>query len=245
MVHAKNKGTRGEMEVIEKLQTMLLAWYKENGMARQCPKLSRNLTQSRDGGADVVGIKGLSIEVKYQEKRFSHMWWRQCRIAATTTGTEPQLWYRANLQSWRIRMYQLCTVGDKSIRIPVTLDLDAYEAWLRLWLGQCLKNGIDLRETSAPTVTRDQAKKLIDASIAAGTLDAYAAIQPGEPASPAVSALPWLGAGGQGVLASPALSEAVTRRYLTWTQTSESVSVSPPVQFKPQELKPWDMDVVL
>lgn len=83
------KGKAGEREVAD------LIFYATGKM------VTRNLDQTRDGGHDLNGIPGLSIEVKRQEKLQINTWWKQTiRQADKVVGT-PVLAYRQNRKPWR------------------------------------------------------------------------------------------------------------------------------------------------
>lgn len=77
---SRNKGQRGEREVIALLQPTVDRLYVQAGYPT--PILARNLSQSREGGFDIAGLEWLAIEVKYQENENVKGWWEQaCRQA--------------------------------------------------------------------------------------------------------------------------------------------------------------------
>lgn len=63
-------------------------------------QLKRNLTQTREGGADCICVKGFAIEVKRQERLSRPAWWRQACNQAQELGAEPMLLYRRNREEW-------------------------------------------------------------------------------------------------------------------------------------------------
>ena len=85
---ARNKGARAELEVLRLLG-------EELGQA-----LQRNLSQTREGGADCICVKGFAIEVKRQEQLSRPAWWRQAVEQAQRLGVEPMLLYRRNHEPW-------------------------------------------------------------------------------------------------------------------------------------------------
>ena len=62
--------------------------------------LQRNLTQTREGGADCLCVQGFAIEIKRQEKLSRPAWWRQACEQAQRAGGEPLLLYRRNREAW-------------------------------------------------------------------------------------------------------------------------------------------------
>jgi hypothetical protein len=81
----RRKGADGELEVVK--------------LARQHGwPASRNLDQARDGGADVVGIAGVSLEVKRCERTDVWAWWGQ---ANASCGTRlPVVAFRRSASPW-------------------------------------------------------------------------------------------------------------------------------------------------
>ena len=86
---SRNKGAAAEREVLRLLGDEL-------GLM-----LTRNLTQTREGGADCLGIKGFAVEVKRQERLSRPAWWRQACEQAQRVGAEPLLLYRRNREQWQ------------------------------------------------------------------------------------------------------------------------------------------------
>lgn len=77
---SRNKGQRGEREVIKLLQPTVSKVYMEAGFPSL--ELTRNLSQSQNGGFDIAGLDWLALEVKYQETENVKGWWEQaCRQA--------------------------------------------------------------------------------------------------------------------------------------------------------------------
>lgn len=86
---SRAKGARAELEVLRLLG-------EELGEA-----LTRNLDQTREGGADCIAVKGFAIEVKRQERLSRPTWWRQACEQAQRLGVEPMLLYRRSREPWR------------------------------------------------------------------------------------------------------------------------------------------------
>ena len=86
---SRDKGARAEREVLKLLGDEL------------GEILTRNLQQTREGGADCLAVKGFAIEVKRQEKLSRPSWWAQAVEQAQRVGAEPMLLYRRNREKWQ------------------------------------------------------------------------------------------------------------------------------------------------
>ena len=84
----RRKGAAAEREVLKLLGAEL------------GQMLTRNLQQTREGGADCLAIKGFAVEVKRQERLSRPAWWRQACEQAQRVGAEPMLLYRRNRETW-------------------------------------------------------------------------------------------------------------------------------------------------
>ena len=69
---SRNKGKRGEREVVKLLQPVVNEVYESLGL--EPPLLERNLMQSHKGGCDLAGLDWLALEVKYQEQQQMTSW---------------------------------------------------------------------------------------------------------------------------------------------------------------------------
>lgn len=87
---SRDKGARGEREFLKALGAEL------------GELLTRNLQQTREGGADCLCVKGWAIEVKRCESLSRPAWWRQAVEQAERRGVEPMLAYRRNREPWRV-----------------------------------------------------------------------------------------------------------------------------------------------
>ena len=85
---SRDKGARAEREVLHLLGDEL-------GI-----ELTRNLQQTREGGADCLAVWGWAIEIKRQESLSRPAWWRQAVRQAAGIG-EPMLLYRRNREPWQ------------------------------------------------------------------------------------------------------------------------------------------------
>ena len=84
----RRKGAAAEREVLKLLGAEL-------GQS-----LSRNLQQTREGGADCLCVWGWAIEIKRQESLSRPAWWRQACEQAQRAGAEPLLLYRRSREAW-------------------------------------------------------------------------------------------------------------------------------------------------
>ncbi len=82
------KGQQGERELASMLSPFI-----------QDKQVKRNLDQVREGGADIMDIPGLCIEVKRQESLNLTAWWQQVCTASSATQI-PVLAYRQNRRPW-------------------------------------------------------------------------------------------------------------------------------------------------
>ncbi len=86
---SRRKGAAGEREALKALGLEL-------GV-----ELTRNLQQTREGGADCLAVKGFAIEVKRHERLSRPAWWRQACEQAARHGVEPMLLYRRSREPWQ------------------------------------------------------------------------------------------------------------------------------------------------
>lgn len=135
---SRNKGKRGEREVIGILQPII----NEERAALGLPPvvIKRNLMQSySSGGQDIVGVPWLALEVKYQENTQVDKWWQQA-VDQAKPGQEPVLIYRGNHQSWRVVLYAYLTTGLGRVRAMVNVNLETFIAYFRLRIKENLAN---------------------------------------------------------------------------------------------------------
>ena len=88
----RNKGSRGERELFALLSVEL-------GIV-----ITRNLQQSRSGGADGLDVPGWAIEVKRQESLSIPSWWVQAARQADDLRRRPVLFYRQSRLPWKAVM---------------------------------------------------------------------------------------------------------------------------------------------
>lgn len=85
----RRKGAQAERELFRLLSDEL-------GRA-----VSRNLTQTRGGGADCIDLPGWAIECKRAEALKLSTWWQQAQQQADRTSARPVLFYRRSRHPWR------------------------------------------------------------------------------------------------------------------------------------------------
>lgn len=127
MVNARAKGQRGEREAIAVLQPIVDVVYGPGVLV-----LERNLTQTRGGGYDIVGLPWLALEVKRQESGSSSQWWRQT-IRQAKPGQVPVLMWRGNRQPWRYRTALPVVTGQWQVG-PLAMDID-HDEFMRVFFA--------------------------------------------------------------------------------------------------------------
>jgi len=128
---SRNKGQRAEREVCKLLQPVVNQVYTAKGL--EPPALERNLMQTRNGGYDIAGLEWLALEVKHHETLQITQWWCQTKQQSKVHQT-PVLIYRQNRVKWRVMMFGALPAGDKQVRAPVDIALDAFLVWFKIKL---------------------------------------------------------------------------------------------------------------
>lgn len=96
-INSRAKGKTAERELIGELKRLLPGALTDN--------LERNLTQTRNGGHDILGLDGWAVEVKrYAEFTPADMvnCWEQTVTQARNERARPALCYRADRRDWRV-----------------------------------------------------------------------------------------------------------------------------------------------
>ena len=107
----RRKGKDGERELARLLREQLGA------------DVTRNLEQTRQGGADLLGLPDWAIEVKRAVRPRLGEWWLQTCQQAEATGQRPALFYRLDRQPWRV-VVALRDVATGFENAPLTLRLE-------------------------------------------------------------------------------------------------------------------------
>ena len=118
----RQKGQRGERELAKWLQEVV-------GF-----DIDRNLQQTRAGGADIICIPGLSIEVKRQQTLTIESWWLQARRQAVFGENIPVLAYRPNRAKWRFCLPFYLMHKEAPPEYYITLGLKEFKMWLEEFL---------------------------------------------------------------------------------------------------------------
>jgi Holliday junction resolvase len=92
--HSRNKGKRGEREVAKILQTAGFP-------ARRTVQYN-----GRAGTADVVGVPGMHIEVKFVEKESVRTWYKQAERDAEASSEQeiPVVVHRKSREPWLVTL---------------------------------------------------------------------------------------------------------------------------------------------
>jgi len=132
---SRNKGQRGEREVISYLQPVVDRVAESYAITP--PMLQRNLLQSHAGGHDVFGLHWLALEVKLCETYNLNAWWEQTLEQAQGVA-EPVLWYRRSRVPWRVRMYGYLD-RDRRERVLVDIVVEDFITYFEYRLIQEMK----------------------------------------------------------------------------------------------------------
>lgn len=140
---SRNKGGRGEREVIKMLQPIIDRVYR-NFPTLTPPFLQRNTLQSHKGGFDITGLDWAAIEVKRVEKLQLTEWWRQA-VRQAKEGQEPFLFYRRSREKWSVRCYGFLPLApsEKRMHCVVTIDVETFLAYFELRLIEYCKQATD------------------------------------------------------------------------------------------------------
>ena len=134
---SRNKGQRGEREIVDLLQPVVNEIYAIFNL--EPPKLKRNTLQSDGGGSDIAGIPWLAIEVKYHADIKLSSWWKQT-VEQAEQGQEPILFYRRNNIPWKVKMYGMLGRPVCCYTVPVIVEVPDFLAWFRARLTQELSS---------------------------------------------------------------------------------------------------------
>jgi hypothetical protein len=104
----RDKGSCGERELFAILSVEL-------GIV-----ITRNLQQSRSGGADALDVPGWAIECKRCESLAITSWWSQAQRQADDLQRRPALFYRQSRRPWKAVM-DLHHIAPAVFTIPGSL----------------------------------------------------------------------------------------------------------------------------
>jgi hypothetical protein len=129
---SRSKGARGEREILQIIQDRFPDF-----------DLQRNYDQAAFGGCDVLGLPGVSLEVKRYARGnvYRREWWEQA-CAAVSPKSIPVLAYRFDRTDWQsvvplqwMAMESITEPLDMIAIMPFNKFLDEYE--MRYQLNGC------------------------------------------------------------------------------------------------------------
>lgn len=131
-LNSRDKGKRGEREIIDALQPHVDEVADFAGVDRL--KLQRNTLQSDKGGYDIVGLPGFALEVKRVENAIPSAvwgWWEQA-VRQAKNGEEPVLLWRVNGGKWHVRVFTRLDLPDgKRYKIPSDIQFTDFVFWMK------------------------------------------------------------------------------------------------------------------
>lgn len=132
-LHSRNKGKRGERDVIGLLQPVINEVYEAHGL--EAPVLKRNTMQSDGGGFDLHGLEWLAIEVKHCAKPAVAAWWQQT-LSQCGQHQTAVLFYKIDRRGWTVRVWGfLERTGQTTHCIPVAISAEDWLQWFRTRLN--------------------------------------------------------------------------------------------------------------
>lgn len=140
MVNARQKGARGEREIVHLLNGTIEGlmssqeWPEDVvSTARSC--IQRNQNQTAVGGSDLSNVFGLAVEIKRCEKLLIEQWWIQCVSQAKRNNEHPVLLYRQSNNPWRcITLGHAPLPGGRMSSMRVQFEEDAFVTWFYQWV---------------------------------------------------------------------------------------------------------------
>lgn len=145
---SRNKGQRGEREVVKLLQPIINRVY--GSRAVEPPQLERNLMQSHKGGFDIVGLEWMALEVKYQESANLNGWWKQTLDQARVDESgNPRVSKRAELREsvgvGGVRVGGTVGMGPDQMLMPILLYRSNHQPWRCRMFGGLFVGGLRVR----------------------------------------------------------------------------------------------------
>ncbi|MBV1889160.1 MAG: hypothetical protein KUG67_02835 [Proteobacteria bacterium] len=137
---SKQKGKRGEREVVKLLQPIVDKVFSARGL--EVPILYRNQNQSFQGGYDIDGIDWIALEVKRQETLHINKWWDQ---TVSQAGREqvPVLIYRKSRMKWRVIMYGYLDCGGVRVKARVDIELEAFLVYFETRMVEVIEGRLE------------------------------------------------------------------------------------------------------
>ncbi len=136
---SRDKGKGGELEVRDLFRTAL------QGLMPDVTVIRRNHQQAEIGGADLVGVPYLSVEVKRVKQivwgKGLMDWWEQCTVQAEEDGKYPCLVFRQDHGKWLVMYYTYPTQKEAGAQAyPGIFLWNTFETFLKIgfqWRGPC------------------------------------------------------------------------------------------------------------
>lgn len=142
---SRNKGKRGEREVVNLLQPVINEVWSHFPQAGEPPLLQRNTLQSDRGGFDIVGLDWMAIEVKFQEQLNVKAWWEQC-VRQAGISKVPVLFYRKSRMEWKVRLRVNLNIKRKwqvqycTVEMELQEFLEFFATQIESYIGQLLED---------------------------------------------------------------------------------------------------------
>lgn len=137
---SKQKGKRGEREVVKLLQPIVDKVFGDRGL--EVPVLYRNQNQSFQGGYDIDGIDWIALEVKFQETMQINKWWEQT-VRQSSGGQVPVLIYRKTRMKWRVMMFGYLDCGGVRVKAPVDIALESFLVYFETRMVEVLEGRME------------------------------------------------------------------------------------------------------
>ena len=122
---SRNKGARGEREVIALLQPVVNRVYEARGKVP--PVLKRNYMQRFAAKQyDIDGLPWIALEIKRQERTEGiSQWWKQT-LASCRNGQVPVLIHRQNHGKWKVRTRLKILIGNRRVKATMDISFDSF-----------------------------------------------------------------------------------------------------------------------
>lgn len=150
MVNIRQKGARGEREVCDMMNDIVIgvrSTLKLPELEKRDLPFQRNQLQTAVGGDDITNPFKLSIEVKRQEQLSINTWWKQCKASAERfQGNTPILIFKQSCKKWRVMMETwVPLIGSRAYGpVRVELSIDDFKGWFTNYCLEFYKVELDL-----------------------------------------------------------------------------------------------------
>lgn len=160
-INARSKGQRGEREIVKSLQEQVDSIHR---LYHQEPiTLQRNALQAHLGGADLHGLEGFAVEVKFCENETLGSWWAQCLRQAEKLKAVPVLIYRASFQPWtvKLRLFANTPKDMDQIEMDVTVSWEDFIVWFKDAYSERFRPDIETTPhiVDTPSLVIDQSRR--------------------------------------------------------------------------------------